>query len=369
MTPTLHVARLAAVTLTLGAAFGQGSPPQPRVEAPVLTDAVAPEAAGGETLAVYDVCDLTGHAELEALAKDIVNDALSQTARVALLEKYRTLVEAGGPRARMQQFVESIEALISPPFAGGSQQVQALGDDTLTVMGTPAQQQWVRDYLGALRTVTGFYDVKATIYILEEGRLGKLMGGLGSAVLDAPAAERLRGEVGDADVLTAPRILVVPGQRATLSVVDQTAYIKDYEVTVLPGQATEIADPVIEVLQTGLVLELDSAPLGKGRAAMKAELSLSHADRPFPEAKVKVGTAGSEVTIQLPEVHSVKATGRFDLTLGNAVAFGTRAPAGGVMGAEDNEEREVLVVIEVSHVESLPEGEDSPLPPTPAGGR
>ena len=42
-----------------------------------------------------------------------------------------------------------------------------------------------------------------------------------------------------------------PSRRAHVSVTNQTAYVRDYELTILPGLDEEIVDPVIDVAPDG----------------------------------------------------------------------------------------------------------------------
>ena len=54
--------------------------------------------------------------------------------------------------------------------------------------------------------------------------------------------------------ITASRITVYDTQRATISVLNQVAYVADYEVEI--AQASNIANPVIQTIQDGIVLDV-----------------------------------------------------------------------------------------------------------------
>jgi hypothetical protein len=332
--------------------------PSPRV--PIEAGSIA--LALGETIAVYDVRDLTGQDELDALARDIVSDSVSMESRMALLEKYRERIEAGGARGAMQNIADTIRELVQPPLSG-QQNVQAIGDGSLTLVGTKAQHEWVDGYLSSLRTFEGLLDVKATVYMLPRGRVGELLKGRSGVVLDAAELVQLRANTTGADMLSSPRLIMHAGHRGTLSVLDQTAYIKDYELTIVPGRNEEIADPVIDVIQSGLVLDVRAAPVSATRMALHAELTVTQAERPFPEVKVQLGSRGAEVTVQLPEVHTMRAKGRFDLGSGSAVVLGALGGARELRAEVDTsarDDREILVIIEVARVAKAPEGPDAP---------
>lgn len=329
------------------------SPPQRVPATPVVAiDAVAL----GETITVYDVSDLTGQGELDALARDIVSDAVSMETRVTLLEKYRELIEAGEARGAMQNIIETVQELVEPPLSS-QQKAQAIGDGSLTIVGTKAQHEWVDGYLSSLRTFKGFIDVQATVYMLPRGRVGELLKGRSGVVVDAAELAELRTKVAGGDCVSSPRMVIKPGQRATISVLDQTAYIKDYELTIVPGRDEEIADPVIDVIKTGLILDVRAAPVSATRMALHAEYTVTKAERPFPEAKVQLGTRRMEVTVQLPEVHTMRAKGRFDLGTGSAVALGSLSEVAELRADGDDrkgDDRELLVIIEVTRLATAP---------------
>jgi hypothetical protein len=82
--------------------------------------------------------------------------------------------------------------------------------------------------------------------------------------------------------------------------------------------------------------------------ALQAELTVTKAERPFPEAKVKLGARGTEVTVQLPEVHTTRINGRFDIVPGGSAVL---TGLGGVGDAP-----ELMVIIEVLRVPMVLEG-------------
>ena len=55
-------------------------------------------------------------------------------------------------------------------------------------------------------------------------------------------------------MLTAPRLTIYNNQRANLTIVNQVTYVKDYDVEV--AQTAFIADPLVDIIQDGLVLDV-----------------------------------------------------------------------------------------------------------------
>lgn len=113
-----------------------------------------------------------------------------------------------------------------------------------------------------------------------------------------------------AEVLMSPRMTAFNTQRASLTVVEQQSYIKDYDVEV--AQSAYIADPVIGTVQTGVVLDVRPI-ISNDRKYITMELrptvATLNALETFPTT---LGSAGKTVNIQFPTVQlqSVESTVR-----------------------------------------------------------
>ncbi|MEZ6016062.1 MAG: hypothetical protein R3F49_13160 [Planctomycetota bacterium] len=308
--------------------------------------AKAPEANANDTLVIYDIADLTGQDRLDALARDITSGTLSEETKIAALDRYVELIESGATQRKAESLAQSIRDLIEPTLRAASQQVRLLNRGALTVVGNAAQHAWVDRFLGAARRFDGMIDIQTRILRVPSGALGDLVGGRTGKVLnDADLEALLRAIQKDEGCveMTAQRLLVAPYERAECSVLDQTAYVRDFELTVLPDRQEEIVDPIIDVLQTGLLVSMRAVPLDGGRLQVRCELNFSSAARPFREHEVRIGALGSTLTIQLPEVSSVKANARFDIAPGQSMVMGTVDPGGaGKKGSSD-----VLIILKV----------------------
>lgn len=339
MIPTVLTSVVSASLAWGGVAVAQEAPP-------VVREKSQTEHAAPLEMEVFDVRDLTGQDKLEALARDIVSDAVSTETRMILLERYRELLEAGEVRGAMQNLVAAIEELAHPAFAGPQQAVQAIGEGQITILGNAAQRDWVRGFLAELRRDPSLITVRVQVILLPKGQLMQLLPDGVPRFVGADELEQVRARTADFDTLNSPQVAVWPGQRAELSVLDQTAYIKDYSVEVVNGE--QIVDPEIDVLSTGLEFDVRVAPVAPGRFALRSEFSLTSAKRPFPKHTVRVGALQTEVTVELPQVERMKVEGRFDVALGTAVLLGGFAPDGAPVLHNDGEAgEEVLLLVEV----------------------
>ena len=102
------------------------------------------------------------------------------------------------------------------------------------------------------------------------------------------------------ELVSAPRILVSNTGRANLTVLNQVVYVKDFDVEI--AQGASIADPIIDVIQDGVILDVRPV-VSADRRFITLELrpTIATLRRPIRERATTLGSQNS-VTIQLPEV-------------------------------------------------------------------
>ena len=122
------------------------------------------------------------------------------------------------------------------------------------------------------------------------------------------------------ETVTAPRITVNNGARANVQVLNQVAYVQDFDVQI--AQAASIADPIIKVIQDGVILDV--------RPVVSADLqyitlelrpTIAELKRPIFEQPTTLGTSNS-VTIQLPEVEIQRVRTSIPIPDGGTVLLG-----------------------------------------------
>ncbi|MCB9831963.1 MAG: hypothetical protein H6807_05760 [Planctomycetes bacterium] len=104
-----------------------------------------------------------------------------------------------------------------------------------------------------------------------------------------------------ANVLTAPRLTIYNNQRANLTLVNQVAYIKDYDVEV--AQTAFIADPLVDIVQDGLVLDVRPT-VSHDRRYVTLELrpTVAILARPIQTFVTPLAGLTTNVIIELPEL-------------------------------------------------------------------
>lgn len=110
------------------------------------------------------------------------------------------------------------------------------------------------------------------------------------------------------NVVTAPRITVFNTERANVTVLNQVSYVKDFDAEI--AQAAAIVEPVVDVIQDGVVLDVRPIISSDRRyITMDLRPTVAQLTRPIPQFTASVAT-GTPVTLELPrlEVQRVRTT-------------------------------------------------------------
>jgi len=224
-----------------------------------LLDAPAPNSLGmavDAQLRLYDISRITGPDRIDALIADVrrsdgmfADSALHD--RLKQIEQQRTL-----GKSTMGSLTNAIHDLLEPAFDEDINRFVDLRHGTLAVVATPQQHDWVERFVPHASAFSGMVDVQARIFKLDPGGLAELGQERSGQVLSEAQVQALlqRLEGLSAESVQAPRLIVFPFQRAELSVLQQHAYIQDFDVEVATGSS--IADPVVNTLVEGAVLDV-----------------------------------------------------------------------------------------------------------------
>ena len=142
-------------------------------------------------------------------------------------------------------------------------------------------------------------------------------------VLSAATATELQRtiETSDAEVLSAPRVTLSPLQRATVSMLEQISYLKDY--TLVRRGDELIADPLVDVVHDGVHAELFAVLLADGRLGVQCEVEMQTVVRPIHRVQTDIG-AGQPVTIELPRTTGVRFQQTAQMAPGEVVALASQ---------------------------------------------
>ncbi len=122
------------------------------------------------------------------------------------------------------------------------------------------------------------------------------------------------------ELVTAPRIVVHNGARGNLSVLNQVAYVQDFDIEI--AQAASIADPIIAVIQDGVVLDVRPVVSADRRfVTLEMRPTIANLKRPIQEKPTSTGTQNT-VNIQLPEVEIQRVRTSIPIPDGGTVLLG-----------------------------------------------
>jgi type II secretory pathway component GspD/PulD (secretin) len=108
--------------------------------------------------------------------------------------------------------------------------------------------------------------------------------------------------------------------RGNLAVLNQVAYVQDFNVEI--AQGASIADPIVNVVQDGVVLDVRPV-VSADRRFITLELrpTIANLKRPIREVTTTLGSQNS-VTIQLPEVEVQKVRTSIPMPDGGTILLG-----------------------------------------------
>jgi hypothetical protein len=220
-------------------------------------------------------------------------------------------------RAALQSLATLVRTHVRPELAP-NEEVLPLGEKWLAMVGRPEQHAWLDGFLQgpiAAQPVVGRLRVEV-VTMTEIPFLRDVAPAL--ARDDRPAAEVTVLQPGAATTEFLAKLRAHPEANAlalqgngdtlrglvpcSVAAVRQTPYVRDFEVEIAQGQV--IADPLVDVVQDGFMLQVTALPdnpvLGLALSATWSALR-----KPIPTFTTTLGV-GQPVTIQLPEVRKVQ---------------------------------------------------------------
>jgi hypothetical protein len=153
---------------------------------------------------------------------------------------------------------------------------------------------------------------------------------------------------GDAKLISAPRVTAYEGQVATISILNQVAYISSYELAASGGPATgtaRVLDPVVDTVQDGIVVSV------KGKAdteKVDIELTVVMSELETPVQSTTIRVMGNDVAVQTPVLFSQRMTTRAQVSNGGSMLLT------GMMGSEQNEAVIILLTAKQIEIDEIP---------------
>ncbi len=125
----------------------------------------------------------------------------------------------------------------------------------------------------------------------------------------------------DVQIVDSQLLTVLNGQRANMSVINQTTYIQDFSVEV--AQAAFIADPEINVVQDGVVLDVrPSISYDRKYITLDLQPTVAELARPIPTFTTSLSGSTLPVTIMFPQMTVRSAATTVKVPDGGSVLIG-----------------------------------------------
>ena len=122
-------------------------------------------------------------------------------------------------------------------------------------------------------------------------------------------------------VLQAPIVTVFNTQRANITLVNQLSFIQDFDVEV--AQTAFIADPIVGVIQDGVVLDVQpTVSHDRKYITLQLKPTIATLTRPIPTYTTSLGAFTTPVTIQIPELKVQRAATTVRVPDGGTVLLG-----------------------------------------------
>lgn len=308
----------------------------------------APQAEA--TLEIYFVGDLIGAPQFEPLPDLLggADDPMLAEERLAWLEG----MEARRQRAdtSLVALEEVITAYIEPSWKEVGGDLRAVGYDSLVLLGTPPQHAWLTRFLETQRAATGFVHIEVQVYTVDHDALDSLgIDGTRKLLTDEAAVESLRRgieQLGFEAFVSTP-VVTYPRQDAMVSVLNSMSYISGWELVIVEPGAQTVADPMVETVQEGVVIELRAVPLAPGYWSVDSSVVLSNLKRPIATEQVALGDGSGFAEVGLPVVVKVGLSSRIAVQAGGGAAL---------LAYDQLDGRDVVVLLQVQ--EWVPEEEE-----------
>lgn len=224
----------------------------------------------------------------------------------------------GPPPTRGPAAIAHLAAAFAQPALRADEEIQPLGERWLVVLGRAEQHAWVERFLAdakeqaaaALRVQCELFAMPELVFQRDVAPALRRDGGAGAetpAVL-APG-ERTRAFLeslarhGEVTAVELPGVVLRPLSPGHVSVANQTAYVRDFEVEV--AQGSFVANPIVDVVKDGVSVVTSAVPLGDV-TGLSLDVKVADLQRPIPTLETTLAGGTLPVTIQVPQLFETR---------------------------------------------------------------
>jgi hypothetical protein len=229
-----------------------------------------------------------------------------------------------------QNLADAARRYMQPAFEPENEQLSAPSEGSLLATLRPEQQTWLNAFLEVQRSTSGLVEISFEVFQGPRGVFREMgMTGPSAVFTDqAPvAAFRTQANEHKVDRVTAPRIAAANGSKASLSVLDQVAYVQDWKLRIVEPGPQEIAEPTISIVQDGFVASMCATALDDRTYGLDVGFISCKLERPMQTRKIRLSaTNDKQVEIGVPVVAKISFDSDLVLADGSSVLFTTASP-------------------------------------------
>ncbi|MHC5063534.1 MAG: hypothetical protein ACYTG5_06130 [Planctomycetota bacterium] len=248
-----------------------------------------------------------------------------------LLERlmdYGDLEELGvdARQARLESISETLEDTLQNfvrPTLVKNEDLKIVGNSHLVVTARPEQQVWIARYLQRqAEQKPALLNIRARVISADEQEFARLDVGDQPKILhEGEELERFLETLtaGKSDVMIAPVVTVYNQQSFSISTTKPITYVKDFKVDMVDGAL--LADPVLETVNQGVILEGQAASLGDDMVGISCKLTLREVSEADRTVEIEIAGTNQTGTIGLPRIETLEIDTTIALSMGTAAVF------------------------------------------------
>lgn len=250
-----------------------------------------------------------------------------------LLIEHRSRLDPEPEKKATQVFVDVLLDVMDKRKRG-LKSIKAEPNGHILVTGAEASHEFVRDFIAAQLASPPVLILKMTLLEVPTGHLAKLGIEGSSTTMNSDQEYQdmlLKFRTSEhATMVTAPQVAMPTRGRSNISTLSQISYVADYVLQIVEPGSMEILDPVIEVIEDGVSIDVRGVPVPGGVVRFDVDVEFSVLQRPIPTVKTRIRSGdGPEVEISMPEVTTIKLNSVITLPEGNAALISSAAPSEG----------------------------------------
>lgn len=310
------------------------------------------------TVAVYDVNDVVDKMTPRDAAREDLKRKLD--AYVDDREKAREDTSPGAAKdgsdaaakkvadarlATTQDLAALVQRYMKPAFEPEHQQLDVPSAGVIVGNLVQEQHAWLAAFLDVQRRASGVGEIAIEILQAPRGTFREMGLKDPSTVVEDPARlSAVRTELNankNVERLSAPRIAAGNGMKASMAVLDQVVYVKDWKLTIVEPGPKEIPLPTVDVVQDGYAIEMRATALDPHAYGLDLGFKVQKLERPIPTRKVRLSaTSNEELEIGVPVVSKISFDSNLVLAEGASALFTTAAPV---------PDKDMLIIVTLTH--------------------